>query len=100
MNTSLALRIEHALGIDEGYFMILQVFYDIEIEKSKKVQNMHPELSKLRAIILEDMNLDKMDWQQQRETIIRRVFAAGNFSEKAEITRFYGSETVEQVLNG
>ena len=29
MNTPLALKIEQALGMEEGYFMILQVYYDI-----------------------------------------------------------------------
>ena len=36
MNISLALKIETALGFEEGYFMILQVFYDIEEEKKKQ----------------------------------------------------------------
>lgn len=30
MNTSLALKIEKSLKMEEGYFMILQVYYDIE----------------------------------------------------------------------
>ncbi|HEU4551761.1 MAG TPA: hypothetical protein VFS25_02965, partial [Chitinophaga sp.] len=29
MNTALALRIEKELGLEEGYFMTLQVFYEI-----------------------------------------------------------------------
>lgn len=33
MNTSPALKIEEALGLEEGYFMILQVYYNIEQEK-------------------------------------------------------------------
>ncbi|MBN8787584.1 MAG: hypothetical protein J0I84_10880, partial [Terrimonas sp.] len=33
MNTSLAMRIEEALGLEEGFFMTLQVFYNIEEEK-------------------------------------------------------------------
>ncbi len=33
MNTGLALKIEKTLGLEEGYFMILQVYHDIEKEK-------------------------------------------------------------------
>ena len=33
MNTALALKAEQALGLEEGYFMILQIFYDIKEEK-------------------------------------------------------------------
>lgn len=43
MNTSLALKIEEALGLEEGYFMILQVYYDIEQEK-KKQNKLHTDL--------------------------------------------------------
>ena len=35
MNTHLALKIEQSLGFEEGYFMILQVYFDIEKEKKK-----------------------------------------------------------------
>ena len=33
MNINIALKIEEALGIEEGYFMILQVYHDIEEAK-------------------------------------------------------------------
>ena len=36
MNTRLAMKIEKLLGLDEGFLMILQVYYDITREKSKK----------------------------------------------------------------
>lgn len=38
MNTPLALKIEKVLGIEEGYFMILEVYYDIVQEKKKEDQ--------------------------------------------------------------
>lgn len=38
MNTALALKLEKALGLEEGTLMILQVFYDIEqIKKKNKI---------------------------------------------------------------
>lgn len=40
MNIGLALKIEHVLGIEKGFFMILQVYFDIE--KEKKKQNNSP----------------------------------------------------------
>lgn len=98
MNTPLALRIEHALGIEEGYFMTLQVFYDIKEEKRKQQGNAKPDLSKLRSILFWDTSIDKIDWQQQKKAIIERVFERGNEEEKNEITRFYGADIVTQVL--
>ena len=36
MNTKLSIKLEKALGLEEGYFMTLQVFYDIKQEKEKQ----------------------------------------------------------------
>ncbi len=82
MNTPLALRIEHALGIEEGYFMTLQVFYEIKEEKRKQLTNATPDLSKLRPILFWDTSMDKIDWQQQKRAVIKRVFERGNEQEK------------------
>lgn len=99
MNTPLALRIEKALGIEEGYFMTLQVFYEIKEEKRRQQQHTHPDLSILRPILFWDTKIEKIDWQQHKNAVIKRVFERGNEQEKKEITRFYGQETVDDVLN-
>ncbi len=98
MNIGLALKIEHMLGIEEGFFMILQVYYDIEQEK-KKQNSSHPNLSIIRSILFWDTKMEKIDWQKQKKAIIKRVFERGNEMEKKEITRFYGNETISKVLN-
>lgn len=98
MNIGLALKIEHILGIEEGFFMILQVYYDIEQEK-KKQNSSHPNLSIIRSIVFWDTKMDKLDWQKQKKAIIKRIFERGNEMEKKEITRFYGNETISKALN-
>lgn len=98
MNTALALKIENALGLEEGYFMILQVFYDIE-EKKKKQNTAHPEFSKLRTVLFWDTEMEKIHWQKQKSAVIKRVFERGNEMEKEEIIRFYGNETVNEIIN-
>lgn len=98
MNIGLALKIEHVLGIEEGFFMILQVYYDIEQEK-KKQNSAHPNLSIIRSILFWDTKTEKIDWQKQKKAIIKRIFERGNEMEKKEITRFYGNETISKVLN-
>ncbi|HXD93555.1 MAG TPA: plasmid maintenance system antidote protein, partial [Bacteroidia bacterium] len=97
MNTPLALKIEQALGIEEGYFMTLQVYYEIKEEK-KKLNNKHPDISKLRHILFWDTNMDKIDWEKQKAAVINRVFERGNEEEKNEITRFYGKNTIKELL--
>jgi antitoxin HigA-1 len=97
MNTVLAMKIEHALGLEEGYFMILQVYHDIEQEKRRQ-HTEKPDLTKLRRVVFWDTDMDKIDWQKHKSSVINRVFERGNAEEKKEITRFYGQETINALL--
>lgn len=98
MNTLLALKIEEALGLEEGYFMILQVYYDIEQEK-KKQNKLRTDLPQLRPVLFWDTKINTIDWDKQKKAIIKRVFERGNEVEKKEIIRFYGVQTVDAILN-
>jgi antitoxin HigA-1 len=98
MNTNLALKIEKALGIDEGYFMTLQVFFDIK-ELKKKQYKIHPDFTKLRRVLFWDTKMENIDWEMQKNAVIKRVFERGNETEKKEIIRFYGQENVKDILN-
>jgi addiction module HigA family antidote len=98
MNTALALKLEKALGLEEGTLMILQVYYDIEQIKKKQNTDM-PDLKKLRPVIFWDTDIKSIDWHRQYRAVIRRIFERGNDREKKEITRYYGKEKIEEVLN-
>lgn len=97
MNLPLALKIEEALGLEEGYFMLLQLYFDIQQEKRKK-GGPSPNLSKFRKVLFWDTNMDRIDWQRQAKVVIRRVFERGDEQEKKEITRFYGRAKINDVL--
>lgn len=96
MNTALALKLEEILGLEEGYFMMLQIFYDIKQEKLK--QQLTPDLTKIRSVVFSDTRLESIDWQRQYKAIIKRIFARGNDQEKQEIARFYGQDKIDEVL--
>jgi plasmid maintenance system antidote protein VapI len=98
MNTPLALKIENALGFEEGYFMILQVYYDIEQEKRRQ-NTAHPDLTKLRTVLFWDTKIEDINWKKQKNAVIKRVFERGNEIEKKEIIRFYGKENIDARLN-
>lgn len=98
MNTALSLKLEKALGLDEGSLMILQVYFDIAQIKRKQ-QTDTPNLKKLRPILFWDTHLDSIDWHRQYRAVIRRVFERGNNQEKNEIRRFYGKEKIDAILN-
>lgn len=97
MNVNLALKIENALNLEEGFLMILQVFHDIKKEKSKSIQ--HPNLSLFRPALFWDTKIEMIDWNQQKRAVIKRIFERGNDIEKKEIVNFYGEKTIDKVLN-
>lgn len=98
MNINIALKIEMALGMEEGYFMILQVYHDIE--EAKKSQNKeHPDLTKLRRVLFWDTKIENINWERQKKAVIKRVFERGNDIEKNEIISFYGIKTVNDIMN-
>ncbi|GEL12146.1 hypothetical protein SAMN05192550_3100 [Flavobacterium glycines] len=98
MNISLALKIEKALGLEEGYFIILQVYYDIEQEKIKQKKS-RTDLPQLRPVLFWDTKIITIDWEKHKKAIIKRVFERGNEMGKNEIIRFYGAKTVDTILN-
>lgn len=97
MNLPLALKIESALGFEEGYLMMLQLYYDIKQEKLKQEQDVHPDLSQFRPVIFWDTDMKKIDWIRQKKAIIKRVLERGNIQEKKELERFYGKDELEKV---
>lgn len=97
MNPALSLKIEQALGFEEGFFMVLQAYFDIKEEKQK--HKITPDLSKLRPVLFWDTDINSIDWQQYKEAVIRRVFERGNDIEKQEIVHFYTQPEVDSVLS-
>lgn len=97
MNTSLALKIEEALGLEVGFFMVLQVFHDIEQEKNLR-HTSHPDLTKLRHSLFWDTDIHSILWEKQQRAVIQRVFERGDEEERNEINRFYGKQKVDEVL--
>ena len=98
MNTPLSLRIEQSLGLEEGFLMTLQVFYDIAQEKIKLSKTNHPDLAKYRHALFWGTELDRIDWSLHRGYIINRVFERGNEDEILETIRFYGKETIIDTI--
>jgi len=96
MNIALAMKIEKELNLPEGYFMMLQIFFDIKQEKNKLLEKLKPDLSKLRKGLFWDTDLNKIDWHRQKRAVIQRVFERGNSDEKIEITRFYGDSEIQK----
>jgi len=97
MNTALALKIEQKLGLEEGTLMVLQVFYEIQQEKSSQ-KSKHPDFANLRPSLFWDTDIRTIEWEKQKRAVIQRVFERGNKHEKDEISRFYGPDKVQHII--
>ncbi len=98
LTPEVALKIDLALGLEEGTMAVLQALY--ETQKVKRLRNlgMRPDLTKLREILFWDTDIKKIDWQKQAAAVIKRIMERGNEEEKQEAIRFYGLPKVEDVL--
>jgi plasmid maintenance system antidote protein VapI len=97
LTPALSLKIDSALGLEEGTMLILQAYHEIKKEKKKSKSGDHPNLSILRKILFWDTEIDKIEWHRQYKAIIQRVFERGNDDEKKEILRFYGKDKIKAI---
>jgi antitoxin HigA-1 len=97
MNTPLSLKIEKALGFEEGMLMTLQVYYDID--QIKKARQKKPDFSVLNKSTFWDTDINTIDWKKMKHAVFQRVFSYGTSKEQNEIKRFYGEDTVTNILN-
>ena len=94
-----ALKVEKEFGYDEGFLMILQVYYDIEKQKQKQIRSTLKGVPAIRRIIFWDTDFDSIDWAASKESVISRVLERGTEEEIAEIARYYGMniESINQI---
>lgn len=94
-----SISVERALGIRiEGFFFRIQTnheIYDFVMNEERKT---HPDLSKLSKGLFWDTRIEKINWIRNKEWVIQRAFEYGNEQEITEIIRFYGKETIKQIL--
>ena len=77
MNPALALKIEKALGFEEGFLMVLQAYYEIEREKDRQDTD-HPDLNIIRPVVFWDTDIKKIKWKRYKKAVIKRIFERGN----------------------
>lgn len=93
--THLSLKIDRALGLEEGTMHLLQAWFEIKEEQNR--QQDRPDMNIIRKILFWDTDINKINWKDQYKSIIERVFERGNDAEKAEMLNFYGKEKIKAV---
>lgn len=93
LTTEQALKIDHALGYEDGFFAILQTHYDIKYCKDKELASIYSEAPRIRKSLFWDTDFNKINWAKYKNAVIKRVFERGSKDEIEEITRYYNLST-------
>jgi len=94
ISPKLSLKMDRALGIEDGSFYLLQAHYDIRQAAIGLSQDNAPVF---RKVLFWDTDVTKIDWTGQYKAVIRRVFERGNDEEKQEALNFYGKDKIKEV---
>lgn len=89
LTTDQALKIDQALGFEDGFFAILQTHYDIKQYKEKELASLYTEAPRIRKSLLWDVDFSKINWGKYKDAVVKRVFERGSKEEIEEIKRFY-----------
>ena len=95
ITTEQALKIEAALGYEEGFLSVLQSYYDIKRYKEKELANRYTGSPHIRKILFWDTDFDKINWGKYKAAVIQRVLERGSKEEINEIKRFYSLSASE-----
>lgn len=90
LTTELALKLERALDIPEGFLLTMQAYYNIAEYKRHEASKSVSGVPNIRRILFWDTDFDKIDWGRYKHHVIERVMERGSEQEKQEIMRFYG----------
>jgi addiction module HigA family antidote len=94
--TELSIKIERALGYEEGFLLALQAYYNVAEFKRNEANASLKGVPNIRKSIFWDSNFDVLDWGRYRSAVIQRVLERGNEAEKIEIARFYGMDHLDR----
>jgi len=96
INPKLSIKLSKEFKTNKDYFMLLQASYDVKIAESE-IKNM-PNINNIRRIIFWDTNFNKIDWNNNKKAIIKRILERGNKTEINEIISFYGRKTISKEI--
>jgi addiction module HigA family antidote len=97
INPKLSIKLSKYFNVDQDYFMMIQASYDVK-EANASFKERKPDLSKFRKVIFWDTNFDEIDWDKNKQAIIKRILERGNAKEINELISFYGKENIREQV--
>lgn len=84
-----SLKMDKALGFPEGFFAVIQTYYQIALAKRNKMEvNSVPVI---RKSVFWDIDTAKLDWSLNKDFIVSRVNQRGSKEEIEEVRNYYAN---------
>src|SRR6056297_483056 len=96
INPNLSIKLSKVFKTEKDYFMLLQSSYDVKIAESEIKET--PNINNIRRALFWDTDFNKIDWNKNKKSIIKRILERGNKTEINEIISFYGKKTISKEI--
>jgi len=97
INPSLSIKLSKIFKTEKDYFMVLQAIYDVKIMAESELKE-KPNINKIRSVIFWDTDINKIDWNNNKKAVIKRILERGNKIEINEIISFYGKKAIVKEI--
>ncbi len=87
----LSFKLDNQLGFETGFFLLAQTYYRIKQYTDTSVLKEKP-IPKIRKVIFWDIDINTLDWQKNKEFIIKRIQKRGNNDEIKSILNYYSAQ--------
>ena len=87
LTISQSLNMDNELGFPEGFFAIIQTYYQIALAKKGKAE--YKTVPAIRKSVFWDIDPDKLDWNANKEFIVSRVNQRGSKEEIEKVMNYY-----------
>lgn len=93
INPKLSIKLSKRFSVDADYFMTLQASYDVKITLESEIRHT-PNINNIRKVIFWDTDINKINWDKNSNSVIKRILERGNQKEINEIISFYGRKAI------
>lgn len=95
---TLSIKLANVFGVSQDYFMLLQASYEVKAIASIENFSAKPDIKKFRKILFWDTDINLIDWEKQKKSVIIRVLERGNEEEINELISFYGRRNLSSEI--
>lgn len=94
-----SLKLEKALNISiDGFFYKIQANHDIYLATLNDRLANRPDIKQFRKSLFWDIDINKLNWTENRRWVVQRIFEYGNDREIKAVINFYGASQVFETL--